>query len=80
MEKMKALTLPVLSEGMGEVVLCAWAVEAGQGFAPGDVLYEVEADKVVHQVEATEAGELVDQVAAEGDAVRVGDVLGHWRG
>lgn len=78
MTEKHTLVLPKLAEDMTEVVLCAWAVEPGQSFEPGQVLYEVEADKVVHQVEATEKGTLLDQVLEEGDRVQAGDLLAHW--
>ena len=37
--------------------------------APGEPLYEIETDKVVNQIEATEAGVLKKQLREEGDEI-----------
>lgn len=78
MEDNNIFKLPSLSEDMAEAVLVAWMKESGEVFKEGDLLYEVEADKVVHQVEATEAGTLIEQLVEEGDHVQVGQALARW--
>ena len=39
--------------------------------SPGEPLYEIETDKVVNQIEATESGVLKKQLREEGDTVAV---------
>jgi pyruvate dehydrogenase E2 component (dihydrolipoamide acetyltransferase) len=61
---------------MEEALLASWLVRPGQAFAIGDVLYEVETEKVTTGVEATVAGSLVRVLVAEDERVDVGAVLG----
>jgi pyruvate dehydrogenase E2 component (dihydrolipoamide acetyltransferase) len=61
---------------MEEALLASWLVPPGQPFAIGDVLYEVETEKVTTGVEATVAGSLVRVLVAQDDRVEVGAVLG----
>ncbi len=66
----KTLYVPKFREEGGEGVLCAWMKEEGASFEKGEILYEVETDKVVESVEAPEQGMLIRKLAAVGDAVR----------
>jgi len=70
------LLLPRLGQTMEEALLASWRVQPGQPFTIGDVLYEVETEKVTTGVEATVAGSLVRVLVAEDDHVDVGAVLG----
>ncbi|WP_336951218.1 dihydrolipoamide acetyltransferase family protein [Sphingobium aromaticivastans] len=56
--------------------LLSWIVKEGGRFSEGDILYEIETDKVATEVEATQAGILVRQIAQEGDEHKVGDRVG----
>ena len=67
----KELTMPKLSPEMENGVLCAWLKEEGDTVAAGEPLYEIETDKVVNQIEATEDGVLKKQLFEEGDTVDV---------
>ncbi|HET8613430.1 MAG TPA: dihydrolipoamide acetyltransferase family protein [Sphingomonas sp.] len=58
--------------------LLAWHVAEGEPYAEGDLLYEIETDKVATEVEATEPGILAKKLAAEGDEHKVGDRIGYW--
>ncbi len=58
--------------------LIEWRVAEGGAFSAGDILYEVETDKVATEVEADAAGILVRQLASEGDEHKVGDRVGLW--
>ena len=42
----------------------------------GDALFEIETDKVVNQIEASEDGVLDKQLFEEGDTVEVGTAVG----
>ena len=65
----KELTMPKLRPEMEKGVLCAWLKEEGD--TAGEPLYEIETDKVVNQIEATESGVLKKQLCEEGDTVNV---------
>ena len=67
----KKLTMPRLRPEMENGVLCAWLKEEGDTVAAGEPLYEIETDKVVNQIEATEDGILQKQLCEEGDTVEV---------
>ena len=67
----KELTMPRLRPEMKNGVLCAWLKEEGDAVTAGEPLYEVETDKVVNQIEATESGVLKKQLFEEDDTVDV---------
>ena len=67
----KQLVMPKLQPEMKSGVLCAWLKDEGDEIHKGDALYEIETDKVVNQIEATESGILKRQLVEEGDTVPV---------
>ena len=67
----KELTMPKLRPEMEKGVLCAWLKEEGDAVTAGEPLYEIETDKLVNQIEATESGVLKKQLCEEGDTVNV---------
>lgn len=67
----KELKMPRLRPEMKEGVLCAWLKEEGDTVSAGEPLFEIETDKVVNQIEATEDGILQKQLCEEGDTVEV---------
>lgn len=67
----KELKMPKLRPEMEQAVLCAWLKEEGDTVEAGEALYEIETDKVVNQIEATESGVLKRQLCEEGDTVPV---------
>ena len=67
----KKITMPRLRPEMENGVLCAWLKEEGDAVQAGEPLYEIETDKVVNQIEATESGILKKQMVEEGDTVAV---------
>ena len=64
----KQLVMPKLQPEMQSGVLCAWLKKE---IHKGEALYEIETDKVVNQIEATEDGILRRQLCEEGDSVAV---------
>ncbi len=68
----KQLSLPRLREEMTSGMLCAWLKEEGDLVEAGEPLYEIETDKVVNQIEATEKGILKKQLCEEGDEIEPG--------
>ena len=65
----RKITMPRLRPEMQEGVLCAWLKEEGDAVTAGEPLFEIETDKVVNQIEATESGILKKQMVEEGDTV-----------
>ena len=67
--------MPKLSGSMENGVIVSWEKEAGDIIKKGDVLYEVETDKVVIEVESPEEGILKEVYYEEGDTVSVGEII-----
>lgn len=67
----KQVTMPKLRPEMERGVLCAWLKEEGETVTAGEPLFEIETDKVVNQIEATESGVLKKQLFEEGETVSV---------
>ena len=65
----KKINMPKLAPEMESGVLCAWLKEEGDTVTAGEPLYEIETDKVVNQIEATEDGILRRQLCEEGDTI-----------
>ena len=67
----KNIVMPRLRPEMEKGVLCAWLTEEGETVSAGEPLFEIETDKVVNQIEATQDGVLKKQLIEEGDTVDV---------
>lgn len=67
----KKLIMPKLRPEMKEGVFCAWLKEEGEAVTAGEPIFEIEPDKVVNQIEASESGILKKQLVEEGDTVAV---------
>ena len=59
--------IPVLVESVPDATLLAWNFRAGERVERGDVLIELETDKVVLEVPAPQSGTLAEIVLAEGE-------------
>ncbi|HSL31279.1 MAG TPA: 2-oxoglutarate dehydrogenase complex dihydrolipoyllysine-residue succinyltransferase [Anaerolineales bacterium] len=70
------ITVPELGESVLEATVARWLKKEGEPVNVGDVLVELETDKVNLEVGAKGAGVLQQIAAAEGADVKVGDVLG----
>ena len=66
--------MPVVTSAGEEAVVTAWFVDDEQACTAGQLLAEVQAEKVASEVSAPEAGFVVDRVAI-GDPVRQGDPI-----
>jgi 2-oxoglutarate dehydrogenase E2 component (dihydrolipoamide succinyltransferase) len=71
-----AITVPELGESVLEATVSRWLKKEGDLVNVGDVLVELETDKVNLEVGAKGAGVLQKIEAPEGADVKVGDVLG----
>lgn len=73
---MSEIKVPVFSESVSEGTLLGWNVPVGSSVKRGDVLAEIETDKVVLEVIAQEDGVLKSVTKNEGDTVLSEEVLG----
>jgi len=69
------IILPQLAFAMEEGKLIEWLAKEGQPVKPGDILYTLETDKAVQEIEADGEGRL-RIIKAEGETYPVGTVLG----
>ena len=71
----RELTMPKLSDSMADAVIVRWLKAAGESFARGDALIEVETDKATVVYEAEWDGTLGSILVPEGASVGVGDPI-----
>lgn len=69
------IKVPMLPESVTEAVLASWHKQVGDMCQEGDVIAELETDKVMLEVVATSGGVLVEQHVAEGDTVGADTIL-----
>ncbi len=67
--------MPQLGETVAEGTIAAWHKQAGDSVEKGDLLLDVETDKVATEIEAPTSGVLTSIDIAEGETVDVGTVL-----
>ena len=73
---MPEIKVPVFSESVSEGTLLAWHKKPGEAVQRGEVLAEIETDKVVLEVTALQDGIMGATSAAEGDTVLSEQVIG----
>jgi len=71
----KTIKMPKLSGNMENGVLVSWNKQPGDTVKKGDVLFEVETDKVVSEVESLDDGTLKKVLFEEGDSVKVDETV-----
>jgi 2-oxoglutarate dehydrogenase E2 component (dihydrolipoamide succinyltransferase) len=72
----RKITVPQLGESVVEATVGEWHKQEGDPVAVGDILVELETDKVDVEVGAEAAGVLVSIQQQTGADVEIGDVLG----
>ena len=72
------VTLPRMGETMEEGRLTAWLKKPGEVFRRGEMLAEIETDKVTVEMPALADGELVAILVQEGESVAVGTPIAHF--
>ncbi len=72
------LALPRMGETMEEGRLSAWLKKPGQAFRRGEMLAEIETDKVTVEMPALADGELVEILVKEGESVAVGTPIARY--
>jgi 2-oxoglutarate dehydrogenase E2 component (dihydrolipoamide succinyltransferase) len=70
------IRVPPLGESLVDAVVGTWLKGEGEAVSRGDVLLELETDKVNLEVAATDDGVLGKIEKSEGDVVTVGELLG----
>ncbi|AWN22048.1 dihydrolipoamide succinyltransferase [Deinococcus irradiatisoli] len=73
---MPDIKVPVFSESVSEGTLLSWNKKPGDAVTRGDILAEIETDKVVLEVTALQDGVLQSVAKQEGDTVLSEEVLG----
>ena len=68
-----ALKMPRIGMNMEEGTLVTWRVQPGEAFKEGDILYELETEKVTNEYEAPCDGMMLEHLVEEGADVPVGD-------
>lgn len=69
------ITMPRLNDNMETGILCQWNVEKGDTVSAGDILCEIEYNKVVTEIEADRDMTIITLKAEEGDELPCGGVL-----
>ena len=60
---------------MEEATITKWHKQPGESFRTGDILYEIETEKVTQEVEATGDGKLLEVSVPEGEIAKVGQQI-----
>lgn len=69
------VVVPEVGETGMDVTLVRWRKSAGEPVVPGDILFELDTDKTVVEVEAWTTGTLVDLCVEAGDTVTPRQVI-----
>jgi len=73
---MLSIKVPPLGESITEATVSRWLKNEGDAVAAGETLVELETDKITVEVPAIKAGVLTKRGRAEGDVVKVDDIIG----
>ena len=60
---------------MEEATITKWHKQPGESFRTGDILYEIETEKITQEVEATGDGKLLEVLVPEGEIAKVGQQI-----
>lgn len=73
---MNEITVPAMGESITEGTIFKWHVKEGDSVNIGDVLLELETDKVNLEISAEASGAVQKILRQEGDNVTIGEVIG----
>ncbi|MDB4868398.1 MAG: dihydrolipoamide succinyltransferase [Cohnella sp.] len=73
---MHEIKVPAMGESITEGTISKWTVKVGDVVKQGDVLLELETDKVNLEISAEQDGVVEQIVRQEGDTVQIGEVVG----
>ncbi len=69
------IKVPPMGESITEATVAGWRKQPGENFAGGDILVELETDKVTMEVPAPSAGFLKEVLKGSGEIVHVNEIL-----
>lgn len=73
---MHDIIVPAMGESITEGTISKWIVKVGDSVQQGDLLLELETDKVNLEISAEHDGVVTEIVAHEGDTVKIGEAVG----
>ena len=73
---MKKIAIPDVAMGDAEVDIMKWKVKEGDKVKKGDVLVDIESEKVNVGLEAEYDGVITKIIAKEGEVTSIGQVIG----
>ncbi len=73
---MHDILVPAMGESITEGTISKWLVKVGDSVKQGDLLLELETDKVNLEISAEQDGVISEILANEGDNVKIGDPVG----
>lgn len=73
------VVIPQLGEAVADVTLVQWLKKVGDPVEAGDVLFEVDTEKAIVEVEAFDSGVLEEILVEEGSSVMPTDVVARLR-
>ncbi|WP_433708441.1 2-oxoglutarate dehydrogenase complex dihydrolipoyllysine-residue succinyltransferase [Paenibacillus illinoisensis] len=73
---MSEIKVPAMGESITEGTVSRWLVKEGETVNQGDVLLELETDKVNIEISAEESGVLEKIIRQEGETVEIGETIG----
>ena len=73
---MLSIKVPPLGESIVEATVSRWVKKQGDSVASGETIVELETDKITVEVPAPRAGVIASTAVAEGDVVKVDQLLG----
>lgn len=73
---MQEIIVPAMGESISEGTIARWAVKVGDTVQQGDLLLELETDKVNLEISADQGGVIAEIIRQEGDTVQIGEVVG----
>ena len=72
---LKAITMPKWGLSMKEGSILKWIKSNGENISKGEMILEIETEKVVNEMESPEDGKILKICANEGDTVPVGSLI-----
>ncbi|WP_256761109.1 2-oxoglutarate dehydrogenase complex dihydrolipoyllysine-residue succinyltransferase [Cohnella sp. WQ 127256] len=73
---MSDIIVPAMGESITEGTISKWIVKVGDTVQQGDLLLELETDKVNLEISADQDGVVAEILANEGDTVKIGESVG----
>ena len=77
--QMVDIVVPQLGEAVADVTLLSWLKRVGDRVEVGDILFEVDTEKSVVEIEAVDSGILEEILADDGSSVMPTEVVGRLR-